>query len=728
MENWTEKIKKILKEIRSQRRWRVILTTMAGAVVFVTTYALILPGITLEEDVALEDPGIFLEGDFAEDAEAELPVDGGEEFFLEDDVLFAEDQELDGFVDSGMASDLATLEGYQEYEGDVDAEALGLDAGLADGIVTDGFLIEDAETLELEDELSTDHFRIRMGEDAMVPVGTTIAVKEVKDVQLYQETAAMLLGTDIEAIQVYEIRLKKDEQEIQPMADVTVEATVEAAKSADAVLAFSDPTYAKQAEVLEQSDRLVFETDEITYIAFCSVSDALEAQELAEVQDFPDAMEVEAAWDEEVVEVVDDAFSGDVIEEVAAAEEPMVTEEPVIAEEPVVEDDVLPDEPVMEEVVTDEPVIEEVIADEPVIEEEITTVEPVAEEAVIDDGQIVEEEAATEASVVEEPVAEVQLEEVQPIETEASAAEEAPIMEGLAITLARENAEETEAPEVEEVELTTEQEAPAQTEEAPLPVGIAMELYLGGSEGTIGAVEIETEAPAETETPVETEAPTEAEEAAETEMATLATEEETEAQILEIVLQKETEELLIEDETEETALEETPQEIMTEAATEETLFEEETETALFEEETEVAAEIESVKTLTAKEDTYEIVVQYNDDAGIPEGAQLEVTEILQEEDAESETEGTTGTNYEACLEKSREYIDEGSAITYARFFSIRIRHDGQEIIPETPVTVNIYLTDVKDDVELNTVHLTEDSAEIIGTNTQEGISFETNGF
>ena len=649
MENWTEKIKKILKEIRSQRRWRVILTTMAGAVVFVTTYALILPGITLEEEVALEDPGIFLEGDFAEDAEAELPVDGGEEFFLEDDLLVAEDQELDGFADAGMADDLATLEGYQEYEGAVDAEALGLDAGLADGIVTDGFLIEDTETLELEDELSTDHFRIRMGEDAMVPVGTSIAVKEVKDVQLYQETAAMLLGADIDAVQVYEIRLKKDDQEILPMADVTVEATVEAAKSADAVLAFSDPTYAKQAEVLEQSDRLVFETDEITYIAFCSMSDALEAQELAEVQDLPDAMEVEAAWDEEVVEVVDDAFSGDVIEEVAAAEEPMVTEEPVLAEEPVVEDDVLADEPVIEEVVTDEPVIEEVIADEPVVEEEIVTVEPVAEEAVIDDGQIVEEAAATE-----EPVAEEALEEVQPVETEAPAVEEAPIMEGLAITLARENAEETEAPEAEEVELTTEQEAPAQTEEAPLPVGIAMELYLGGSEGTIGAVEIETEAPAEMETSTETE------EAAEAEMVETVAEEETEAVLEEVAAAEavtEAAEAVEEAETEaaeavaeeETEAAEAASEVVTEAA--EAVAEEETEAAEAVEEVvteaaEVVVEEETEAAEAVAEAATEAVEETTEAAGVL--APVPVTDAEAEEDIEytvqiSEETGARGT-------------------------------------------------------------------------------------
>ena len=167
MENWTEKIKKILKEIRTQRRWRVVLTTMAGAVVFVTTYALILPGITLEEEVALEDPGIFLEGDFAEDAfaedtfaedaEAGLPADGEDGFFLSDDMLFAEDQELDGFADADLSGGLDTLEDYEEYDGSADADGLSLDAdaaGLDDGIMADGFLIEDGEDFALTDEFS----------------------------------------------------------------------------------------------------------------------------------------------------------------------------------------------------------------------------------------------------------------------------------------------------------------------------------------------------------------------------------------------------------------------------------------------------------------------------------------------------------------------------------------------------------------------------------------------
>ena len=711
MENWTEKIKKILKEIRTQRRWRVVLTTMAGAVVFVTTYALILPGITLEEEVALEDPGIFLEGDFAEDAfaedafaedaEAGIPADDEDGFFLSDDVLFAEDQELDGFADADLSGGLDTLEDYEEYDGSADADGLSLDAadaGLADGIMADGFLIEDGEDLALTDELSTDHFRIRMDEEAMVPEGTAISVKEVKDTQSYQEIAAQLLGADVSAIQVYEIRLKKDGQEILPMADVTVETTLEAARNADAVLAFDDPAYAKQAAIVEQDDKLVFETDEITYIAFCSMSDAQDVEGLAEI--LPDAME-EAGWEAEALEAGEDTL------EDAAVEDALVEE--VIkeaADDSLIEDIPIEDTTVIEEAADPAELIEadETITDEPILEEAIP--------------EITEEPAEDEEAGNEE-----------------TDAEEIPIIEGLAIVLAGEDAAETvEAENTEEtpaeasaeempIETSAEEmmtEAPAEEGESEaepatrseelLPVGVAMELYMDGFDGTIGAVEIETEAeteavPAEEETTEDDLEEAEADQEMETEE--IPTEEMTgETEDTEETLTEEptetSEESLFEEETEEA----------TEAATEENLIEEET-------------EVQSIKTLTAKEDTYEIVVSYNDDAGIPEGAQLEVTEILQKQDGESETEGA---DYEACLEKSREYIDEGSAITYARFFSIRILYEGEEITPEAPVTVNIYLTDVKDDVELNTVHLTEDSAEIIGTNTQEGISFETSGF
>ena len=709
MENWTEKIKKILKEIRNQRRWRVVLTTMAGAVVFVTTYALILPGITLEEEVALEDPGIFLEGDFAEDAfaedtfaedaEAGLPADGEDGFFLSDDVLFAEDQELDGFADADLSGGLDTLEDYEEYDGSADADGLSLDAdaaGLDDGIMADGFLIEDGEDLALTDELSTDHFRIRMDEDAMVPEGTAISVKEVKDTQSYQEIAAQLLGADVSAIQVYEIRLKKDGQEILPMADVTVETTLEAARNADAVLAFDDPAYAKQAAIVEQDDKLVFETDEITYIAFCSMSGAQDVEGLAEI--LPDAME-EAGWEAEALEAGEDTLEDTAVEDALVEE---VIEE--AADDSLIEDIPIEDTTVIEEAADPAELIEadETITDEPILEEAIPEITEVPAE---------DEEPGDE-------------------ETEA---EEIPIIEGLAIVLAGEDAAETvEAENTEETsaeapaeempiealaeEMMTEAPAeegeseaePATRSEELLPVGVAMELYMDGFDGTIGAVEIETEA--------ETEAVPSEEETTEDDLEEADQEMETE----EIPTEEMTGEI---EDTEETLTEEPTE------ASEESLFEEETEEAteaateenLIEEETEV----QSIKTLTAKEDTYEIVVSYNDDAGIPEGAQLEVTEILQKQDGESETEGA---DYEACLEKSREYIDEGSAITYARFFSIRILYEGEEITPEAPVTVNIYLTDVKDDVELNTVHLTEDSAEIIGTNTQEGISFETSGF
>ena len=51
----------ILKDNKHKKQWRVFSTIMAGVVVFVTTYSLILPAITLEDSAARRMEGLYLE-------------------------------------------------------------------------------------------------------------------------------------------------------------------------------------------------------------------------------------------------------------------------------------------------------------------------------------------------------------------------------------------------------------------------------------------------------------------------------------------------------------------------------------------------------------------------------------------------------------------------------------------------------------------------------------------
>ena len=58
-----QKIRQFLREIRRQKVLRRVVSILAAIVVFITSYALILPAITMERKTAEQDPGILLDAD-----------------------------------------------------------------------------------------------------------------------------------------------------------------------------------------------------------------------------------------------------------------------------------------------------------------------------------------------------------------------------------------------------------------------------------------------------------------------------------------------------------------------------------------------------------------------------------------------------------------------------------------------------------------------------------------
>ena len=60
--NFLEKLVNALFTVHGRtKRWHKVVSVMAAVVVFVTTYALILPALTLDESTASDEPGIILE-------------------------------------------------------------------------------------------------------------------------------------------------------------------------------------------------------------------------------------------------------------------------------------------------------------------------------------------------------------------------------------------------------------------------------------------------------------------------------------------------------------------------------------------------------------------------------------------------------------------------------------------------------------------------------------------
>ena len=126
----------------------------------------------------------------------------------------------------------------------------------------------------------------------------------------------------------------------------------------------------------------------------------------------------------------------------------------------------------------------------------------------------------------------------------------------------------------------------------------------------------------------------------------------------------------------------------------------------------------------AAENDYNITVTYGPEAGIPEDADVVITEIL------PETE-----EYQTYLQGAAEAMgrDGTEGIRFARFFDIRIISNGDEIEPLVPVSVKIELNDVSDESQedLTVIHFDEeDGPTIMETEPTDDadVAFETESF
>ena len=107
--------------------------------------------------------------------------------------------------------------------------------------------------------------------------------------------------------------------------------------------------------------------------------------------------------------------------------------------------------------------------------------------------------------------------------------------------------------------------------------------------------------------------------------------------------------------------------------------------------------------ISASGDTYTITVTYGEEAGIPDGSDLQVYEILPEDERFAEY-------YAQALEASGK--EEGS---FVRRFDITIMNGDEAVEPAGEVSVNIELADAPsgDGVEASVVHFAEEGIEVI---------------
>lgn len=129
--------------------------------------------------------------------------------------------------------------------------------------------------------------------------------------------------------------------------------------------------------------------------------------------------------------------------------------------------------------------------------------------------------------------------------------------------------------------------------------------------------------------------------------------------------------------------------------------------------------------ISASGDTYEITVDCGEDAMIPYGAELKVREILSDDEEFADL-------YQNAVEKASDDAKkqgiEMPIISGARLFDIEIQFEGEKIEPSAPVQVSIRLIGTTAADHTSVIHFGEDGTEAMTAQTSETRMSETKNF
>ena len=113
--------------------------------------------------------------------------------------------------------------------------------------------------------------------------------------------------------------------------------------------------------------------------------------------------------------------------------------------------------------------------------------------------------------------------------------------------------------------------------------------------------------------------------------------------------------------------------------------------------------------------TYKFILTYDDKAGFPEDASLEVTELK-------------GADYEEYLEKTLKTVG-GDKASYARIFDVSVvSSDGSRIQPASAVKVDVILEDAKGEAALEVVHFGSKPEQLDASRDGKVLTFTASGF
>ena len=200
-----KKIEQILRYQRKWKKWQKVVASLACIVVFITTYALILPAITMDRDEAQSQGGISWEG-MQEEEETVASAD-------------AQGADQDGILSAEEANLIAGS------ELDVSEEQAEMDVVGEENSAGEGTLNPEAASerpAAIFDEVAGDVTVHVEAPEGAFPVGTTMKVEPVADEQVMDAVQSAVEDpvTKVSAVDI--IFLDASGNEIEPAAEIKV--------------------------------------------------------------------------------------------------------------------------------------------------------------------------------------------------------------------------------------------------------------------------------------------------------------------------------------------------------------------------------------------------------------------------------------------------------------------------------------------------------------------------
>ncbi|MBR0378561.1 MAG: Cna B-type domain-containing protein [Lachnospiraceae bacterium] len=253
-----KKLKEISALCMQRQIWRRIVMTLSCIVVFVTTYMMILPAITLERNAAEAENGIEIDAGTINFSENELSNNAGEEYR---EYGYGEAD----YTENAAAEDIG--EGYlKNDEAEDDKQNIKSVAG------TQAFMTGIQTVIGSDYVISAE-----VSENARIPADANLVVDELTG-EMYESYYAQVLSnlgaSEMPFARFFDIRFEINGDEIQPAADVNV--TIEL------------------AEVLEDDVKAVHFEHEVDTL----VSDSDDLRRSVDDEDLSNALDVEPEDDE----------------------------------------------------------------------------------------------------------------------------------------------------------------------------------------------------------------------------------------------------------------------------------------------------------------------------------------------------------------------------------------------------------------------------------------------